>query len=108
MSISLDSLLLTPQELEAALRQVRESAYFKWEAGNRPADRELDFWCAAEREWIAGSYVPHRPGDNGENTVSRPPAGAPPSESRRARDADARVTQKSLINRLAKSQQVSR
>ena len=75
MSISLDSLLLTPQELEVALRQVRELAYFKWEAGGRPADRELDFWCAAEREWIASSYVPHRPGDNRENAVGRPPAG---------------------------------
>ena len=75
MSISLDSLLLTPEELEAALRQVRELAYFKWEAVGRPADRELDFWCAAEREWIAHCYVPHRPGDDRENAVGSPPAG---------------------------------
>jgi hypothetical protein len=94
MSISLDSLLLTPEELATALRQVRESAYFKWEALGRPANRELDIWCAAEREWIAISYVPHRPGDNRENAVVRPSAGAPASESRRARDAHTRVTQK--------------
>jgi hypothetical protein len=84
MSISLDSLLLTPEELEAAFGQVRELAYFKWEAAGRPADRELDFWCAAEREWIAHCYVPHRPGDDREKAVGSPPAGAPASESRRA------------------------
>ena len=77
MSISLDSLLLTPEELETAFRQVRELAYFKWEAVGRPANRELDFWCAAEREWIAHCYVPHRPGDDRENAVGSPPAGAP-------------------------------
>ena len=42
MSISLDSLLLSPEELEAALRQVRELAYFEWEAAGRPAGRELE------------------------------------------------------------------
>jgi hypothetical protein len=84
MSISLDSLLLTPQELEAALRQVRELANSKWEAVGRPADRELDFWCAAEREWIAYCYVPHRLGDDRERALGSSTAGAPGSESRRA------------------------
>jgi hypothetical protein len=102
MSISLDSLLLTPEELKAALRQVRELAYFKWEAGGRPADQELDYWCAAEREWIAHSYVPHRPGDDREKTVGCPPAGAPASKSRGARDADTRRKQKSFNTNLAR------
>ena len=60
MSISLDSLLLTPKELEAALCQVRELANVKWEAVGRPAVGASDFWCEAEREWIASGYVPHR------------------------------------------------
>jgi hypothetical protein len=102
MSISLDSLLLTPEELEAVLRQVRELAYFKWEAGGRPADRELDFWCAAEREWIAHSYVPHRSDDDREKAVGRPPAGVPVSKSRGARDADTRRKQKSFNTNLAR------
>jgi hypothetical protein len=84
MSIRLNSLLLSPEELKTALRQVRESAYFKWEAVGRPVNRDLDFWCAAEREWIAHYYVPHRLGDDRENAVGSPPAGAPASESRRA------------------------
>jgi DUF2934 family protein len=84
MSITLDSLLLTPGELEAALRQVRELAHFKWEAVGRPANRELDIWCDAERDWIAHYYVPHRLGDYRENAVDSPPAGALRPASRRA------------------------
>jgi hypothetical protein len=84
MSISLDSLLLTPEELETALRQVREMAHVKWEAVGRPMNRELDIWCDAEREWIAHYYVPHRLGDERENAVGSPPTGALGPASRRA------------------------
>jgi DUF2934 family protein len=87
MSISLDSLLLTPEELESALRQVRELAHLKWEAAGRPANRELDTWCAAEREWIAHYYVPHRLGNYQVNTVGSPPAGALGPASRRPKPA---------------------
>ena len=57
---SLDSLLLTEDELQAAKRQVEEMAYRKWCDAGRPEDNEIRFWCEAELEWIEYYYVPDR------------------------------------------------
>ena len=56
----LDSLLLTEDELKVARKQVREMAYFKWQAAGSPEDDALRFWLEAEREWIEYYYVPDR------------------------------------------------
>ena len=57
---SLDSLLLTSDELERARKQVEEMAYFKWQAAGCPdADPDI-FWRDAELEWIEYCYVPDR------------------------------------------------
>lgn len=60
MQPRLDSLLLTTDELEAARKQVREMAFFKWREAGCPDDDELTFWLEAEREWIQYCYVPGR------------------------------------------------
>ncbi len=60
MTPSLDTLLLTEDELEIARRQVRDMAYRKWQAAGCPDDAGTKFWLAAEQEWIAFFYVPAR------------------------------------------------
>ena len=60
MQLSLDLLLLTEDELQVARKQVRDMAYFKWQAAGRPSDGALTFWREAEREWINYHYVPDR------------------------------------------------
>ncbi len=60
MQPSLDLLLLTEDELKAAKKQVREIAYFKWQAAGCPEDDALTFWLEAELEWIDYYYVPDR------------------------------------------------
>lgn len=60
MNITLESLDLTPQELETARDRIRELAYVKWKDAGCPAEDSLKLWSLAEREWIAREYVPHR------------------------------------------------
>lgn len=57
---TLDSLLLTEDELLQAREQVREMAYFNWLNAGRPDDDSLANWTEAELEWIEYFYVPHR------------------------------------------------
>ena len=57
---SLDTLLLTDAEREAARDHVRRMAYFKWQDAGCPENRALEFWCEAELEWMEYFYVPHR------------------------------------------------
>ena len=60
MSATLETLELTPEELESCREAVRKMAYCKWLDAGRPDSGELDFWVEAEREWIERNYVPHR------------------------------------------------
>lgn len=57
---SLDTLLLTEDELLAAREKVQEMAYFKWQEAGCPGDAGNRFWSEAELEWIEYFYVPHR------------------------------------------------
>jgi hypothetical protein len=60
MSTNLDTLELTPDELEHAKQQVRLLAYRHWQEGGCPLDSALTFWAMAEREWMCSQYVPNR------------------------------------------------
>ena len=57
---SLDTLLLTQQELQFAQQKVREMAYLKWRAAGCPENAADKFWREAEIEWIEYFYVPDR------------------------------------------------
>ena len=60
MTVSLDTLELTPAEFDAAKEAVRHIAHARWLDAGRPAGAELECWLKAEREWIENAYVPHR------------------------------------------------
>jgi hypothetical protein len=60
MSITLETLELTDQELELCKNAVRKMAYFNWLDAGRPEHAERDCWLQAEKEWLEHSYVPHR------------------------------------------------
>ena len=57
MQTSVESLPLTEDDIEAAKRQIREIAYFKWQAAGCPGDDALTFWREAEIQWIDLFYV---------------------------------------------------
>ncbi len=62
---TLDSLLLTKDELKAARKRVQEMAYARWQAAGCPKagcpeDDTQAFWREAELEWIEYYYVPDR------------------------------------------------
>ena len=57
---SLDSLLLTEEELRVACKQVEKLAYFKWQEAGSPEGHAHKFWREAELEWIEYWYVPDR------------------------------------------------
>ncbi|HJX11206.1 MAG TPA: DUF2934 domain-containing protein [Candidatus Binatia bacterium] len=59
MSPTLETLELSPEELELSKEAVRKIAYFKWLDAGQP-EGELEFWLQAEQEWIEHNYVPHR------------------------------------------------
>ena len=56
----LDTLILTEEEYQIAQAHIRDAAYFQWIGAGCPLDRCIDFWLAAEREWIEYCYVPDR------------------------------------------------
>lgn len=60
MNVQLDTLELTPEELDASREAVRKMAYFRWLEAGMPTDSGLDYWAQAERDWIERYYVPHR------------------------------------------------
>ncbi len=60
MSVNLESLDLDPDKLAWAHEEVRKLAFQKWIEAGQPLDTEMDFWLAAEREWIERIYVPDR------------------------------------------------
>ncbi len=60
MSVTLENLELTPQELESCKDIVRRMAYFHWLDAGQPEGAELDSWLKAESEWFEHDYVPYR------------------------------------------------
>ena len=60
MSVTLDNLELTRDELDRAKDRVRQLAYLNWEAAGLPFDSGLKFWLEAERHWIEYEHTPHR------------------------------------------------
>lgn len=76
MTVTLDTLELTPEELAACKEAVKRLAYINWRNAACPEGRDLDFWLSAEREWIEHCYVPDRPCDgkrpDGEPTETAP------------------------------------
>ncbi len=77
MAVSLESLDLTPEQLDVAREMVRKWAYIKWEEAGRPVSDGEQFWSEAEREWIERCYVPPR--------LPEPVVVAPPVSSRAQR-----------------------
>ena len=57
---SLDTLVLTDDEREAARKTIEENAYYKWQAAGSPSNDALRFWAEAEFEWIEYCYIPDR------------------------------------------------
>ncbi len=57
---TIDMLLLTDVEMQAARKQVEKMAYFKWKNAGSPENNSLTFWNTAELEWIEYFYVPNR------------------------------------------------
>jgi hypothetical protein len=60
MCTNLETLELTPHQLELTRAVVQRHAYFKWLDAGCPEGRQLEFWGEAEREWIERDYVPQR------------------------------------------------
>lgn len=60
MGATLETLEMTPEELQCSRDAVQKMAYGNWLNAGCPACREIDFWLEAEREWIEHNYVPHR------------------------------------------------
>lgn len=56
----LDTLELTPRELEIAREEVRRLAYRRWCEAGYPLGDGAPFWLAAEEDWIGRCYTPHR------------------------------------------------
>ena len=61
MCVCLESLELSAEQLESARDQIREQAYLLWHKAGRPECDGVEYWTAAEKEWISHNYVPHRP-----------------------------------------------
>ena len=97
MSVTLETLEMTPPEREACRDAVRKRAYFNWLDAGCPDCREFEFWLAAERNWIEHNYVPHRtldpersqPGDEltqvRVNRAEEKPSPSKPRRRKRAR-----------------------
>jgi Protein of unknown function (DUF2934) len=60
MTVTLETLELTPEELNSSKDAVLKMAYFNWLDAGCPDGEQLEFWLKAERRWIEHNYVPHR------------------------------------------------
>jgi len=60
MSVTLETLELTPEELQRAREAVQKLAYFLWLEAGCPSGCDRELWVRAEQDWIAHSYVPDR------------------------------------------------
>jgi hypothetical protein len=76
MTVTLESLELGAEELEACRDTVHKMAYFNWLDAGCPHDRQLEFWLKAERDWIERCYVPTRTLDGSRPQTVRSAAAA--------------------------------
>ncbi len=60
MTVTLETLEMTAEELACCRDAVQKSAYLRWLDAGCPESGGLEFWLQAEREWIEKCYVPHR------------------------------------------------
>ena len=60
MTVTLETLEMTPEELECGRDAVQKMAYFNWLDSGCPDSGPLEFWLQAERQWIESNYVPRR------------------------------------------------
>ena len=60
MSITLETLELTQDQLKSCKDAVQKMAYFDWRDAGCPECGQLEFWLKAERDWIEHFYVPNR------------------------------------------------
>lgn len=60
MAASLETLEMTPWELERSREAVRKLAFEKWLDAGQPQGHDVELWIQAERYWIEHNYVPHR------------------------------------------------
>ncbi len=63
MAVTLETLELTPEELEARRETIRRMAYFNWLNAHCPQGDGQQFWLKAEQDWLDYCYVPHRQWD---------------------------------------------
>jgi hypothetical protein len=63
MTVTLETLELTPEERSSRKDALQRRAYFNWVEAGCPDCRQLEFWLQAECEWIENDYVPHRTWD---------------------------------------------
>lgn len=59
-AITLETLELTPEEIEHSKETVRQMAFSRWINAGCPRCDGREFWLQAERDWIEHCYVPHR------------------------------------------------
>jgi len=94
MTATLDDLELSAEQLNCCQEEVQKLAYRKWQEAGCPIGEALNFWLAAEREWIGRCYVPSRECDGSrlENASSceQPIARRVPEPRRRASEAVAK------------------
>jgi hypothetical protein len=82
MTVTLETLELTPEERNSCQDAVEQMAYFNWLGAGSPDDGQLEFWLEAEREWIGYNYVPNRPLDGARPQSGIQPATVAAGESR--------------------------
>lgn len=61
MATCIENLELTAEEVAAAKEEIRRLAFEKWLEAGQPDGDGVQFWMAAESQWIERLYVPHRP-----------------------------------------------
>jgi len=82
MTVTLETLELTPEELNSSKDAVQKMAYFNWLEAGCPDCGQLEFWLKAERQWIEHNYVPHRPLDGTRAPLVAPPEISDPGDNR--------------------------
>ena len=78
MTVTLETLELTPEELNSSKDVARKMAYFNWLDAGCPEGGQLELWLKAERQWIEQSYVPDRPLDGTRLQAVTPPERSEP------------------------------
>jgi hypothetical protein len=63
MKPTLDTLEMPAEDREVAQNAIRSLAFSLWCNAGCPLGDDLDFWLAAEQQWIEFDYVPFRPWD---------------------------------------------